>query len=64
MHNTIYILLKFTCPIGKKAKTYFLMKTKAFSQNQALASQAKRKLSGLIIKNILKLVIPDTSPWL
>ena len=31
MHNTIYIFLKFTCPISKKTKTYFLTKTiKAF----------------------------------
>ena len=67
MYNTIYIFLKFTCPIGKKVKTYFLMKTKAFFQGfqiKVFASQAKRKLSGLIIKNILKLVIPDTSPKL
>ena len=35
MYNTIYIFLKFTCPIGKKTKTYFLIKTiKAFFQNQ------------------------------
>ena len=43
------------------------MKTKAFFQGfqiKVFASQAKRKLSGLIIKNILKLVIPDTSPKL
>ena len=56
-NNTIYIFLKFTCPIGKKTKTYFPTKTKDF------ASQAKKRLSGLI-ENILKLVIPDTSPWL
>ena len=31
MYNTSYIFLKFTCPIGKKTKTYFLIKTiKAF----------------------------------
>ena len=23
MYNTIFIFLKFTCPIGKKAKRYF-----------------------------------------
>ena len=34
MYNTIYIFLKFTCPICKKTKTYFLIKTKAFFQNQ------------------------------
>ena len=35
MYNAIYIFLKFTCPIGKKTKTYFLIKTiKAFFQNQ------------------------------
>ena len=34
MYNTIYIFLKFTCPIGKKTKTYFLLKTKPFFQNQ------------------------------
>ena len=32
-----------------------------FFKTKDLASQAKRRLSGLI-KNILKLVIPDTSP--
>ena len=26
MHNTIYMFLKFTCSIGKKTKTYFLIK--------------------------------------
>ena len=34
MYNTIYIFLKLTYPIGKKTKTYFLMKRKAFFQNQ------------------------------
>ena len=35
MYNTTYIFLKFTCPIGKKTKTYFLIKTiKTFFQNQ------------------------------
>ena len=28
MYNTIFIFLKFTCPIGKKAKRYFLIKAK------------------------------------
>ena len=28
MYNTIFIFLKFTYPIGKKAKRYFLIKTK------------------------------------
>ena len=27
MYNTIYIFLKYTCPIGKKIKTYFLIKS-------------------------------------
>ena len=35
MYNTIYIFLKFTCPVGKKTKTYFLKKTKPFFQNQS-----------------------------
>ena len=30
MCNTIYIFLKFTCPIAKKTKTFFLIKTKTF----------------------------------
>ena len=34
MYNTIYIFLKFTCPIGKKAKKYFLIKIKAYFQSQ------------------------------
>ena len=33
MYNTIYIFPKFTCIIGKKTKTYFRIKTKAFFQN-------------------------------
>ena len=32
--NTINIFLKFPYSIGKKIKTYFLTKTKAFFQNQ------------------------------
>ena len=36
MCNTIYIFLNFTCSIGKKAKTYFLIKTRAFFRNQRL----------------------------
>ena len=44
MYNTIYIFLKFTCPIGKKktkTKAYFLIKTiKAFFKTKDLASQA------------------------
>ena len=27
MYNTTYIFLKYACPIGKKVKTYFLIKT-------------------------------------
>ena len=34
MHNTAYIFLKFTYPIGKRTKTYFLIKIKAFFENQ------------------------------
>ena len=34
MYNTIYIFLKFTCPIGKKTKTYIFIKTKAFFRSQ------------------------------
>ena len=34
IYNTIYIFLKCTSPIGKKTKTYFLVKIKAIFQNQ------------------------------
>ena len=34
MYTTIYIFLQFTCLIRKKTKIYFLIKTKAFFQNQ------------------------------
>ena len=43
MYNTIYIFLKFTCPIGKKKlkQKHFLIKTiKAFFKTKDLASQA------------------------
>ena len=34
MHNTTCIFLKFTYLIGKRTKTYFLIKIKAFFENQ------------------------------
>ena len=60
MCNAIYIFLKFTCPIGKKIKTYFLIKRKSFFKTKDLASLAKIRYSSLISKSILKLVIPHT----
>ena len=36
MYNTTYIFLKFTSPICEKNKTYFLIKTKSFFQNQRI----------------------------
>ena len=52
MYNIIYIFLKFTCPIYVKTKTYILMKTKAFFQNQRFGKlkEAKRRYSGSSVK--------------
>ena len=61
IYNTSYIFLKFTCLIGKKTKTYLLIKLKTFFQNQRFGS-VKRMHSALLSKNILRLVIPDTRP--
>ena len=64
-YNTIYIFLKFTSPIGKKTEAFLDKNNKSiFSKPKILLAELKRRVSGLIIKNILKLVIPDTSPWL
>ena len=60
MYNTIYIFPKFTCGISvKKLKDKFPDKNKKFFYNKNLAGPAKRAL-GLVRKNVLKLVIPDT----
>ena len=60
MYNTIYIFPKFTCSISvKKLKDKFHGKNKTFFYNKSLAGPTKRAL-GLVSKNVLKLVIPDT----
>ena len=65
MYNTIYIFLKLTCPIcKKKLKHISWQKQKHFFKTKDLASIAKKRLSGVISKNILKLGIPDTRSWL
>ena len=62
MCNTIYIFPTFTCSIGvKKLKDKFPNKNKNIFSNKNLAGPAKRA-SGLVSKNVLKLVIPDTRP--
>ena len=65
MYNTVYIFPKFTGDTGvKKLKEKFSDKNKKhFFYNKYLASPADRALS-LVSKNVLKLVIPDTRPWL
>ena len=62
MCNTVYIIVKATFTFDGKRKTYFLIKTKAFFQNQRFRYSAKRRFSGHISKNIIKLVIPDSRP--
>ena len=63
IYNNIYIFLKLTCPSNKKTKTYFLIKTKAkLFKTKVLPSPEEGRLSDLISKNILTLVIPDTRP--
>ena len=59
MYNTIYIFLKLTCPIGKKTKTYFLIK-KHFLKPKIWLVQLKEGNIVKLCKSILKLVIPDT----
>ena len=61
MYNTIYIFLKFKCPICKKTKTY---SRAFFKKKKDLAGSAARRLSALLSKNILKLIISDNSSWL
>ena len=62
MYNAIYTFLKFTCPNGKKLKHISLIKTNNYFKTKDLASPGKIRLSGLISKNLLKIVIPDTRP--
>ena len=56
MYNTIYVILKFTCPVDWKNWNIFPDKNKNIFQNQ-------RPLR-LIGQNILNLMIPDTRSWL
>ena len=61
MFSTIYIFLKLTCPISKKTKTFPDEKQMRSFKTKVLAGLAKKRLSGLINKNIFKLLIPATS---
>ena len=49
--------------VWKKLKDKFPDKNKNIFSNKNLAVPAKRA-SGLVSQNVLKLVIPDTRPWL
>ena len=62
MCNTIYVFLKFTCGIGKQTSKNFLIKTEAFFQKQRFGWPSSKNTLGLVSKDILKLVIPDTRP--